>query len=496
MKNLNKIIFKEIGEGYYVGGIVRDSLLSRVSADIDIALPKDDLSVKAKSLARAVKANVFEMDAEFGVWRLIVKESGLQIDLTAYQGGNLQADLKRRDFTVNAVCYPISALPAITLKKLNGKTYVSLSKLDKKKIVDPLSGMADIKAKTIRAGSANVFKEDPVRMLRAYRTASELGFKIDKKTELMIAKDKDFISSVAGERVRDELIRLFNNKGAYDWTMRMYRSGILLSLFPLLKDQIGCAPEYYGDEGVITHTLKVVRRMEQFIGSLKKLFPRYYSKLKVYEKDKYIFITAALLHDIAKPATAKVIADRLRFFFHEEKGAKMAKEILTSLRFSSNEIKLICAMIAEHLRPSNLASNDDISDKAVYKFFRDLGESGVPMLLLCLADYGSYVTDRQLAMIMPRMHKPMISVEEGKKEGNYAKTLRHMQLVSFMFKKFFTNKEKILPSKLITGLDVMQTLKIPAGPKVGEILEAVTVAQVEGKVKTRQDALKFIKTIK
>ena len=204
---------------------------------------------------------------------------------------------------------------------------------------------------------------------------------------------------------------------------------------------------------------------------------------------------AALLHDIAKPATAKVKGDRLRFFYHEEKGAQMAKAVLERLHYSRADLRLICAMIGEHLRPSNLASNDVITDRGAYHFFRDLGDAGVPLLLLCWADYASYVSDAQLRRIMPKSAQRLMTIAQAQKTANVGKTLRHMQVLSLLLRKFFDTPKKVQPTRLITGRDVMDALSLPPSPKIGEILEAVAVAQVEGKVLSKEDALAFIKTL-
>ena len=206
-------------------------------------------------------------------------------------------------------------------------------------------------------------------------------------------------------------------------------------------------------------------------------------------------IMAALLHDIAKPATAKVKGDRLRFFYHEEKGAQMAKAVLERLHYSRADLRLICAMIGEHLRPSNLASNDVITDRGAYHFFRDLGDAGVPLLLLCWADYASYVSDAQLRRIMPKSAQRLMTIAQAQKTANVGKTLRHMQVLSLLLRKFFDTPKKVQPTRLITGRDVMAALSLPPSPKIGEILEAVAVAQVEGKVVSKEDALAFIKTL-
>ena len=496
MNNLARVLQAAIPQGYYVGGIVRSSLLKRPSTDIDIALPPQDVKAAAQTLAKKLKAAVFEMDPELGVWRLVTHKEKIQIDLTAYQGKDLKADLLRRDFAFNALAYPVVTLPEIQItKQKEGNAKILLKRLQKKHIVDYVGGLQDVANKRIDITSARVFKDDPLRMLRAFRSSAELGFTISPHTLKQIKKDAALISQPAGERVREELERLFATDRAHENLMLMEKCGLLTALFPELEPQRTCAEVYYGKGGVLKHTLEVFRREEQLLAQINKAFPKYTKKLAPVAAQKSLQKMAALLHDVAKPATAKMKNGRLRFFYHEQKGAKMAKAILERLHYSRAEIRLICAMIGEHLRPSNLASNDVITDRGAYHFFRDLGEAALPMLLLCWADYTSYVTDAQLKRILPKSGEPLMSLAQAQRTANVGKTLRHLQVLSLLLKKYFEQPKKIQPTRLITGRDVMDVLSLPPSPKIGEILEAVAVAQVEGKINDRAGALSFLKTL-
>lgn len=495
MSKLAQVLCDTVPQAYYVGGIVRSSLLKRPSSDIDLALPPQDVKPAALALAKKLKAAAFEMDAQYGVWRLVTHQDKIQIDLTAFQGKDIKADLLRRDFAFNALAYPVSQKPEIRITpQKNGTAHLVLKRLKRDAILDYSHGLEDVKNKILRITGKNVFQEDPLRMLRAFRCAAELNFSIDKSTLAQLKKDASLITQPAGERVHEELSRLFNTPRAYEHVLQMDQCGLLTALFPALELQRTCAEVYYGSGGVLKHTLLVFRRMEYLLEHLDKAFPKYARKLAPAQAQKPLYKMAALLHDVAKPATAKMKDGRLRFFYHEQKGAKMAKEILEQLHYSRADMRLICAMIGEHLRPSNLASNDVITDKGAYHFFRDLGEAAVPLLLLCWADYTSYITDAQLRRILPLSTAPMMSLEQAKKKENVGKTLRHLQVLSLLLKKFYDQPKKICPTRLITGRDVMDILSLPPGPEIGEILEAVSLAQVEGHVQDRDSALLFVRT--
>ncbi len=493
MTALADILRQTLPDAYYVGGAVRDALLKKKSGDLDLALPQERVKPAALALAKALKAAVFEMDAQFGVWRLVTRKENIQIDLTAFQGRTLKEDLRRRDFTFNALAYPVAAPLTLQVFPCKGqKAQIRLKNLQKKFLVDLKNGAKDLAARQIRLNAPHAFKDDPLRMLRVFRHAAELKFTIAPSVLKQIQKHAPLIVGSAGERVQEELKRIFHTPRAYENVCKMDETGLLCALFPLLEQQRTCAECYYGKGGVLKHTLDCLKREEWLLENLQKAFPKYYKKLIPLTEDKALFKMAVLLHDIAKPATAKMMGGRLRFFYHEQKGARMAKEILQNLHYSKADIRLICAMIGEHLRPSNLASNDVITDRGAYKFFRDLADAALPMLLLCWADYTSYISDAQLKRILPKSADRLLSIEEAKKKENVGKTLRHMQVVSLLFKKYFDSPKKIKPVRLIDGKDVMQALGISPSALVGEILEAVSVAQVEGKVTDKAGALDFI----
>lgn len=492
MLNLEDIIKSCVPDAYYVGGCVRDSFLKRYSGDIDLTMPKARVKEAAFKLAKKLKASAFEMDPEFCVWRLTAK-SGLQVDLCAFVGEDIKQDLKRRDFTINALAYPVGAPLKIKIKKAGKKQTVLLTKLNQDNILDLNGGIADIKNKIIRANTPSVFKEDPLRLLRAFRTQAEIKFTPEQGTFALIKKYSPFLWQAAGERIQEELKRMLRQDGTVKLLKQMDETGILTTLLPELEKQKTCALCYYGEGGVFTHTLKVVERMEFLLNNLPKAFPKFYRKLKPYVQDIAVYKLTALLHDIAKPATAKMFGGRLRFFHHEEQGSLMAEKFLKQIKMSNDEQRLICKMIYYHLRPSNLASNEIVTDKGIYKFFKELGDACIPMLLLCWSDYTSYVRPMQVYHLMRKSTLPVMTIEEAKQKQNTGKTLRHMQMLNFLFGKYFNEAKRfVAPPKIIDGKDVMEVLGIPPGPRIGHILEALTLAQVEGKISDRPSALKFL----
>jgi poly(A) polymerase len=171
----------------------------------------------------------------------------------------------------------------------------------------------------------------------------------------------------------------------------------------------------------------------------------------------------------------------------------MAGRVMEDLRFPRDEIRLLTRIIGTHLRPGNLAANDSISDRAMFRFFRTMGEYTVPLLVLSWADHSSYVTEEQLKKFKPRLQKAPGKLPAGLPYNSPKKTLRYMQVLNLLLRVYVKKNMKLRSSQLLDGNDVIKTLKIPEGPKIGEILERLQLLQFEGKIKTREQALKAIK---
>ncbi len=495
MNVLMSALYKYASDGYLVGGSLRNSLLKKVSYDLDIAMPKENVVKQSKLIAKSLKAACFVLDEEMLTYRIVSKKYNIQIDVSATIGETIEDDIKRRDFTINSFVYPISKKPKITFKKNSG---FAISNIKKQYILAPKTAFKDLKNKTIALNCKTAFVDDPLRMLRLFRISAELDFKISLSAIKKVKENVMLIHRCSQERIKDELVKLMSYTNSYEILKLMDKSELLTTLFKDLQAQRGCAEVYYGKGGVLEHTLLTIKGLDYFAKNFADIYPKYKTKIKKYLEDGENFSLlkiAALLHDIEKPSTAKKINGRLRFFLHEEKGAKKSMHLLIHLRFSKNSVRLITKIIKEHLRPSNLAANETITDKAMYRFFRDLNPYELPLLILCWADYASYVSEKDIKRISKKLDMPMISVDAGKEYGSFGKTLRHMQFVGILLGKLFDTKKQILKKPLLDGKEVMDYLKIPPSNKVGKILEALKIAEYEGKIRTRTDAKKFIKKL-
>jgi len=481
-------------ESYLVGGALRDALLGRPFKDIDVAVPPSpDFEARVRRLAARLGAAAFPLDEVNQVWRLTQRDAPrAQVDIMPFVGGTLAADLKRRDFTVNALALRLA--PGVKIAA-RAKTGDFAFKPARAAVIDYAGGLRDLSARKLRPVTPAIFTEDPVRLMRAYRLAAGLGFDLTPEAVRGIKKHAALVAKPAQERVREELMRLLESPESHKWLTLMHKHGLLTALFPELAAQERCATGYYGKGGVLTHTLRVVERADELYSDLPAWLPAWKKAGDLLPPARLLRL-AALLHDIAKPPKAAMVDGRLRFFGHEEFGAVMAEKEMERLRFSRDEIRLVCAVIGAHLRPGNLAANDSISDRAMFRFFRAMGQYTVPLLALSWADHASYVTAEQLRRMRKKLQQPPAPLPAGLPYNSPKKTLRYMQVLNQLFNVYVKKSLKLGAERLVDGNDVIKTLKIKEGPRIGELLEKVQLLQFEGKVKTRDQALKALKGMK
>ena len=458
---------------WLVGGPVRDGLLGRACADWDMVCRKAKRT--AQETARRIGAKWIALDEQNRIYRVILPESLRPVhtlDFAELQGRTIVGDLKRRDFTVNAMA---RAFPSGQL-------------------VDPFHGKKDLRRKTIRAVSEKAFTDDPLRLLRAFRFQTQFQFDVESRTLRWIRKHHDKLSTVSAERIRDELLRLWKQPGSSASLRMMDRAGLLSVVFPEMEACRRTAVRYYGKGGVLTHSFETVENLEWILEyirryggaavtaesadaaapplrqSLPLLQPYLAGTIGGYPRSAWLK-WAAFLHDIGKPATAKVIKGRLRFFEHEHLGAGLAVQAARRLRCSRQEAHLLGLWVQNHMRTGNLAAAARVTDKAFSRFFRDLGEEGVGMVLVSLADHYTYLS----------------KALRGKGKDPVEK------MGCQLLHSFYDRREKILPGRLLNGHDLMRHLKLKPGPIIGKLLEAVQDAQAEGRVTTKNEALAFAK---
>jgi poly(A) polymerase len=462
-------------KAYLVGGFIRDALLKRATADIDIALAADALEIAPK-IADALGGRFVLLDKQNRVCRVVVTDKKApsggrwQLDFTTFADG-IEKDLSRRDFTVDAI--------ALDLEEVGGKDFT---------LIDPFSGLSDLKNRVIRAVSQSVFEDDAVRLLRGARLAAELGFSLDNKTQALVKGQCHLIADVAGERLREELVRLLAVPHPERFLFHLDELGLITALFPELAKTKGVEQPREHAWNVFDHSLQTVIAVDFTLhqGSWphgddkvlaavpwsEELAEHFAQKVGGGSSRRVLLKLAALLHDIAKPETKAVGEDgRTHFFGHDRLGGEAASNMLARLRFSSREAKLVEIVINYHMRPGQMSQQGLPTQRAIYRYFRDTGEAGIDILFLSLADH--------LATRGPNL--------------DMAGWQEHTGIVEYVLDKHFEQQQLVEPVRLVDGNDLINIFGLEPGPAIGEILEAVREAQASGELADREEALDYIR---
>lgn len=446
---INTILPKLRG-AYIVGGSIRDLLLGHPPSDYDIAVLGNPESFAAK-IAPKISGHTVKLGRPGEPLYRIVS-SGITVDVSEAKGDSIEADLAQRDFTINAMAYDLST----------------------DAVIDPQGGKRDLSNKTIRMTSDTVFQKDPIRLLRAYRLAAVLDFKIDSKTEAAVTKDASRIRLTAEERIRDELIRLFGSSNASPRLNQMAANGLLFSVIPELSDLNGCIQNAHHRYDVMAHTLKAFHYLEKILGSPEKLFPEHMKKIDdVPTEMGYLLKFALLLHDIGKPSVrTEDAAEQVHFYRHEKKSTRMAEAILKRLRFSNHDMRFITAVISLHLRPLFLYQahvKNRLTRRATARFFMASKDRTPAVLIHAVADY------------------------HGKKADTEASFEEFIKMLMNRYLSGFKPKQSLPP--LFTGHDLIREFDLVPSPKFKDLLSQVEEARLSDRISTRDDAAALVSRI-
>lgn len=446
-------VLADVPEVYLVGGAVRDAYRGALLHDIDLACPKDGRPI-ARKIANEFKGAYYALDLERGVGRAIIEYQGVQIvvDVAALRG-DLEADLRDRDFSMNAIAVP-------------------LGDEDLNHLYDPCGGVGDLQKKILRRCSPNSIANDPIRALRGIRQSLKYGVHIEPETRQDIKTYGVKLVESSSERVRDEIFALLGNSKPQSGLAALEMLGLLKLVVPEI--------ERLQAKNVWRYTLTCIEKMDVL---LTVMSPRRDDNLAanagfgavVYLLDRY--------RDIYRPHLVSGYPDerthRMLLMFvllmmlagdDPESSAKLAAERARSLKLSNQEIKQLEAAILMYRLPVMLPDNPDA--RQVYRFWREAGTSGIDA---CLVAMVNYLAEKGVA----------VEIDDW---------TRYLQTIASLFEGY-NNAINLTP--VVSGTDLIEHFEMERGPKIGEVLEMLREAQALGEISTKEDGLalaeKFLK---
>ena len=449
-KKIDTQIFHTVGEMadsinrqcYTVGGYVRDLFLDRKSKDIDFVTVGSGIEVAqalAKKLGKGTHLSVFQ---NFGTAQ--VKYHGIELEFVGarresyrrdsrkpiVEDGTLADDLSRRDFTINAMAICVN-------NSLFGE------------LIDPYDGIGDLGRKLIRTplDPDITFSDDPLRMMRAIRFATQLNFTIYPETFNAITRNASRITIISKERVMDELMKIMASpKPSIGWEL-LYRCGLLKLIFPEFAAMKGVeVVNGRGHKDNFYHTLEVLDNVAQ-------------------KSDNVWLRWSALLHDIAKPVTKKW-DDNIGWTFHNHNfiGAKMIPRIFKEMRFPLNEkMKYVQKMVELHMRPIALVE-DEVTDSAVRRLLFDAGDDIEDLMTLCEADITSKNQEKVKRFLdnFVIVRRKLVEIEEKDRIRNFQPP--------------------------VSGEEIMKLFGLQPSREVGTLKEHIKNAILDGIIPNERDA--------
>lgn len=456
----------ELGEIYMVGGYLRDYFLGEVPEDVDFITSADPEAV-AMEVASKWEGKGFSLNEQERTHRVVIdsEERRRTLDFSPIKGVSVEEDLSYRDFTINAMAVEVDRLAGENLRL-------------PRDLIDKHYGWRDLSRGILRECSNESFLMDPVRLVRALRFRHLLGLEYEERTLNHMKKYAPLITKVPGERITVELMETL----IFPETSRIFaeleETGLLQYVFPDLTDTVGLEQNAYHHLDVWSHTLLTLEELDRLLAGAGGEFPLYAERIAEWMQQNLqdlqprssFLRLAALYHDAGKSKTiTRDVSGRIHFYSHQRHSQDAVEALTKRLRLSRRASDYLLNTVGKHM-DIGLAAGERISERQIRKIIAKLGDELVDVVLLSTADRCA-------------TRGPLSTPEEM--EGYVAVCNRLLEAYWH---------EKDLPP-LIGGRDLMEELDLPEGPAIGEILKEVRVAQLEGALKSKDDALRFAEDI-
>lgn len=466
----------EFGEVYAVGGYVRDQLSGYFSKDLDFSTTKNSIKA-ARIIADYFRGDFYTLDEKRQTARALIRldDQQLIVDFALLNGKNIKEDLKKRDFTINAMA-------------------VNLLEVDK--VIDPLEGQKDLQLRKLKPCSDSSFDDDPIRTMRAVRFIQNLNLDFDQKIKPAIISASKNLHLISAERIRDEICQILGLSDLGRSLKLLTEFNILNLVLPEVKNLEKIPPKSPHIHDGLTHSLRVVEinrfildclfnttvesdnrylsDIRSLIEKNRKYFNDYSESLNRYKFSIYPLMTlAGLYHDSAKHDIPPVKVER-KFSYpnHAETSAEIVFTRMKALSFSNEEIKFVAAIIKYHMSDYLKSIGAEGSKRDIYRFFRMTNDLGVLIGLFHLAD-------------LIATYEETLSTERWKTAINS---------IDMILDGWFNHYDDVVsPGRLITGDDLISEFRIHPGQEIGQILEKIKEEQAAGLISTKKVAIDYAK---
>ena len=427
--------------------------------DVDVAVAGDPEQA-ARALARTFRGPVFRLSERFGAWRALDRAGGLTYDVSALQGETIEADLARRDFSVNAMARPVAG----------------------GSVIDPEGGRADLEGRVLRVLSRESYEADPLRALRLARLAAELDFAPDAATEALTRDAAPRLVEASAERVFGELKRLVTAPAALEGLELADRLGLLRVVLPELHDLHDVEQSGYHHLDVYGHTVEVLARQIELEGRLGEVFGELAPRLEAVIAEPLAddltrgqaIRLGALFHDVGKPATRGVRPDgRVTFIGHDELGERMVRDLCRRLRTSERLSRFLEGLTRTHLALGFLVHARPLDRAAVYRYLTSTSPVEVEVTLLSCAD--------RLAT-------------RGRKADEAIAA--HMELARELMEAALAWRANGPPTPPLRGHELARELGIAPGPELGRLLRRLEEAAFTGEASDREQAVELARSLR